>query len=154
MYNKEEAKKIRTEFWTGFGQYMNIHISARGPKQKWLNYRTGIRHLFFRWEATNKIARVSIDIQHRDPGIRELFFEQFEELKLLLESTTGTNWSWLPKYQNEVGLEIARIEVTQTGWNMFNQADWPAIWNWMEPIVIGLDEVWADALEIFKDLAE
>lgn len=154
MYDKDHYKTLRKEFWTGFGQFMSRHISARGPKQKWLNYRTGVRHLFFRFEADREKATIAIDIQHSDPGIRELFYEQFIELKSLLESSTGFAWEWIPEFQQETGKKIARIQISQKGWDIYDTEDWPQIWAWFEPILIGVDDVWSNAIDIFKDLSD
>ena len=154
MFDKEEAKALKRRFWTGFGKQMGRHVSARGPKQKWLNYRTGVRHLFFRLHADKRLARVSIDIQHPDPGIRELFFAQWEEYKVLLHNLTAMEWTWSPSTYLDSGQEIARISVERAGLNMFVEENWQEIWDWFEPVLVGLDELWGNAVEVFQDFAK
>lgn len=153
MFDKDTAKELRKAFWTHFGIHMSQHVSARGYGQKWLNYRTGISHIFFRWEAERGTARVAIDLQFNDPGIRELVFQQFEEFQTLLHSNTGVEWTWLPEYRQATGKIASRIVVEQKGWDFYNREDWPSICNWFEPIIVGLDDVWGDAYDIFKDFA-
>jgi len=41
MFSKEEARELKTLFWTSFGKYMGKHQSASGGKVKWVNYKTG-----------------------------------------------------------------------------------------------------------------
>src|SRR5882724_8418668 len=50
MYTKQEASRLRQEFWTAFGQYMALSPSTGGEKANWLNYKTGVRYLNFKME--------------------------------------------------------------------------------------------------------
>lgn len=154
MYGKEEGKEMRKRFWTAFGRYMQKHRSARGPKQKWLNYRTGVPHVFFRLDADNRTTRISIDIQHKDAGIRDLFFDQFEELQMLLESTLGEAWTWERSYFLETGREIGRIYTERKGWNLYDEQYWSEMFPWLGNRLVALDEIWADAIDIFQDLSD
>src|SRR5690606_40670888 len=54
MYSKEEAKRLKERFWTNFGQFMSLVPNEEGVKVNWVNYKTGIKHLYFR-----KIGRAS-----------------------------------------------------------------------------------------------
>jgi len=77
MYTKAEASQLRQAFWTTFGQYMQPVPSAEGGPVNWVNYKTGIKHLYFRMQADNRQATIAIELTMSDAGIRELFFEQF-----------------------------------------------------------------------------
>lgn len=152
MYPREEAARLRKLFWTAFGRYMSRHVSERGPKIKWLNYKTGIRQVYFRLHADNKIARVSIDLQHKDPEIRLLFFEQFEELKHLLHNTTGSEWIWEPVFYDDAGNELSRIYQEIPGVNIYQKETWPVAFEFFQSLLLPLDEIWANAIEVFLDL--
>jgi len=154
MYGKEEAKALRKRFWTSFGRYMQQFRSARGPKQKWLNYKTGVPHVFFRLHADNRLTSIGIEIQHPDPGIRDLFYQQFEELKMLLESSLEEEWVWEPHYFLETGKEIARIYTERRGWNLYEDQYWSEMFPWLGRRLVALDEIWADAKIIFEDLSD
>lgn len=154
MFDKEQAKDFRKRFWTGFGKHMGRHQSALGRKQKWLNYRTGVRHMFFRLHADSKTAMVSIDLQHPEPDIRDLFFDQWEEYQNLLHNLSGTLWKWERSYLLPEGGEISRIHVDRAGLNMYAEDDWLELWTWFEPILLGLDMVWEMAVDNFQDLSK
>ena len=81
MYSKEEAFQIRKKFWTSFGRYMKLQNSASGEEVNWINYKTGIKQLFFKTDVDNKSARIAIEIALKDREMQELMFEQFEVLK-------------------------------------------------------------------------
>jgi hypothetical protein len=152
MYPKEENKTKRVAFWTAYGKHMERHRSLRGPKVSWLNYKTGIKHIYFRQDADERCARVSIDIQHNDPSLREVFYDQFWELETLLHQTSGAVWTWNRHHFLESGQEISRISIELKGVNMFEPADWPKIFKFLENHMLSLDEIWVNAVDIFKDL--
>lgn len=154
MFSKEEAKQRTTLFWTAFGRYMTRHTSARGGKYKWLNYRTGVKDIYFRLFADSKEARVSIELQHADPGIRELFYEQFWELETMIHNLSGTEWIWEPETFLPDGREISRIFVRKKNVNLYNQADWSETFRFFEAHLLPLDEIWSMCEDVFKDLAK
>ena len=89
MYSKDEASQIRQAFWTTFGQYIAPQLSADGLKINWVNYKTGIKYLYFKMDADKRSATIEILIAHPDAGIQELFFEQFIELKTTVIEING-----------------------------------------------------------------
>lgn len=154
MFSRAEAQQLRKEFWTAFGRYMTRHTSAFGPKTKWLNYRTGIKDLYFRLHADNKLARVSIELQHSDAGIRELFYEQWEELKMMLEADLreGEAWIWEPEHYLDSGQCISIIYITLPGINIYQKEDWGNIFRFFEQYLVPFDEMWSMVKAIFEDL--
>ncbi len=153
MFSKEEAKQLRIDFWTAFGVYMRQHTSLMGPKQKWVNYHTGVKGIFFRLEADAKCVRVAITMEQDDPGMRALFYEQFEELQQYLAVETEGEWIWEPSYTQQDGREIARIYRGMEGVSLYNKADWHLMFAFLEGNIVPLDSVWADCSDVFVDLA-
>ena len=62
MYSKDEVSKLKTQFWTSFGQYMKPVPGASGLPANWINYKTGIRHIHFKMDADNTRAVITIEI--------------------------------------------------------------------------------------------
>jgi Domain of unknown function (DUF4268) len=152
MYTREEASTIRQEFWTVFGKYMGPVPSAEGLKINWINYHTRIRDVHFRMDAGVKSAVISISLEHRDPGIQELFFEQFLELKELLHSTLEEEWLW----QLHVTLDgrvVSRIYKEISGVSVFNKEHWPDLITFFKPRIIALDSFWENARYSFEGLS-
>jgi len=153
MFSREEKKAFRKEFWTAFGVFMRKHTPLSHPKVKWLNYRTGVKDLYFRLEADGKKVRISIDLQHHDEGIRALFWEQWLELKKMLEANTDSSWEWEQEYYNpEIRQDVSRIGIEKVGLNCFNKEHWSEAFHFFEKYIVGLDEFWADFRIIFEDL--
>ncbi len=152
MYSKAEASQIRQSFWTTFGRYIAPHPSAEGVKVNWLNYKTGVKHVYFRMHADNHLASIGIEITHPDPGVQELFFLQFTELKTMLGSLMEENWEWKLHTTDAHGQSISRIYKEITPVNVFDREDWPALISFLKPRLIALDEFWTDAKYSFDSL--
>jgi hypothetical protein len=99
MYSRKETSQLLKNFWTSFGQYMRPLRSTDdepvNPKPiVWLNYKTGIKHLYFRMDADNSQATIAIELHHPDPLVQQHYFEKFRKLEKLLHQTMGENWQW------------------------------------------------------------
>jgi len=152
MYTKEQAARLRQAFWTAFGNYMNPIPSSEGLKANWLNYNTGIKHVYFRMHAENKKAAIGIEITHPDLDIQELFFEQFTELRLVLHEYVNEEWEWALHTTNNYGKIISRIYKDLAPVNVFNQNDWPELISFFKPRLIALDDFWSGAQYSFDEL--
>ena len=57
MFSKEDSRKLRHEFWIGFGKSF---------PRKWILYDTKIKGFSFKFYFNNKIALVALDLEdHR-----------------------------------------------------------------------------------------
>jgi hypothetical protein len=152
MYTKAEASQLRQAFWTTFGQYMQPVPSAEGEPVNWVNYKTGIKHLYFRMQADNRQATIAIEMTMPDAGIRELFFEQFLELRTLLHETLGEEWVWELEATDVNGLPLTCIYRELRPANIFDRESWPALISFFKPRMVALDAFWADAQYTFEAL--
>lgn len=153
MYSKDQASQLKQAFWTTFGQYISPQLSAEGLKINWINYKTGIKHLYFKMQADNKKAAIAIEFTHPDEGIRELVFEQFKAYKKLFEDQLQEEWEWELVSEDEFGKKISRIYKVLPEVSIFKKEDWPTLISFLKPRMIALDEFWNDAqysFEVFK----
>lgn len=150
MYSKLEKKEFKVEFWNNFEFYMRKHTKRHG-NVPWNNYKTKIKDLYFRLEFTETEASFSIDLQQPD-SIRELFYEQFGELKTLLEKALGTDLVWEELYINEYDKATCRIYITLPNVNLFNKDDWEKVFLFFDRKMVKLHVFWLEYKEIFKNL--
>ena len=153
MYSKDEASQIRQGFWTAFGQYIAPQLSADGLRINWINYKTGIKHLNFKMQTDNRQAYIAIEIAHPDSGMQELMFEQFKELKAVLDANLNEEWDWDLHTRDENNKLVSRIIKTLPSTSIFNRNDWPELISFFKPRIIALDEFWSVAqysFELFK----
>jgi hypothetical protein len=153
LYSKDEISRLKQEFWTVFGQFLALQPSAEGLKINWVNYKTGIKHLYFKMEASKFEATIAIEITHDDLGIQELMFEQFLEFRNLLKSYLNEEWDWQLHIPDENGRMVSRIQKTLKSVSIYQKADWPAIISFFKTRIVILDEFWMDAqysFDVFK----
>lgn len=151
MYSKEETKQIKQEFWTAFGIVMKPHFSTSGFKINWINYKTGVRNISFKMEASNKQVSISIKLDHKDEGIRDLYYEQFIEFKTLLHTILEEEWEWNRVAYDLYSRECSSISIAEKG-NIFDKDQWQDMFAFLKQRMIRLDAFWDDAKEIFKAL--
>ena len=152
MYSKQEAAQLKKEFWTAFGQYMMPVLSAEGEKVSWVNYKTGEKSIFFRMQADNQKAVVAIELTHSDKDIQQLYYEQFLQLKNLLEEATGEKWTWQLQTADEYGKTISRISTELPGVSIFKKEDWPRLISFFKTNSIAFDEFWSNVKYAFEAL--
>ncbi len=112
MYTKQQASELREAFWTAFGQYMSPVLSADGGKINWINYKTGVKDVFFKMNATNKFADIAIELTHADVEMQQLFFKHFLRVKKILHEQLNEEWTWQLHTLNEYGKTISRINTS------------------------------------------
>lgn len=149
MYSRQEASQLRKNFWTSFGQYMRPLPNAEGETVNWLNYKTGVKHLYFRMDADNKQASIAIEMRHPDVSVQKEIFQKFVALKNTLHATLQEEWDWQLETIDDDGKPVSRISKTINGVNIFNNADWPAVISFLKPRMLALDNFWSLVKERF-----
>lgn len=143
MYSKQQAAQISKNFWTSFGQYMRPLPGAEGEEINWLNYKTGIRHVYFRMDADKKQASIAIELRHPDISAQHDFFTSLQSVKNILQQSTGEEWEWQLLQTDDDGKSVSRIRIVLEGVNIYNTNDWPSIISFLKPRIIALDEFWS-----------
>lgn len=143
MYSKQQASLVRQQFYTSLGLYMAPVLSAEGGKQNWLNYKTGVRHIFIRTDTPSRDASIGLLLTHPDPATRLEQFEQFLVLRPLLQHTDEIRWIWQKEALNQTEQPISRIYAEFKGGSVLNKADWPALISFFKPRLIALDAFWS-----------
>lgn len=143
MYTKQESARLHQAFWTAFGQYMAPAPSAGGEKVNWLNYKTGIKHLYFKTALAGGSASVAVVLQHPDTEEQQRHFDQLLASRKVLEAS-GT-WHWQGPAPDAQGKISSRVYCQLDGVSVFNQAHWPVIISFLKPRLMALDAWWQEA---------
>lgn len=142
MFSKQEAAQLRKEFWTVFGHYMSPIHSSEGEKINWINYKTGIKGLQFKMEATQNIASVSIVLNQPDKMQQQFIFEQLMQSKTILHKSLHEEWTWLLHTHDEHTKIISKIYTERKGVSVVKKEDWPELISFFKPRMVALDEFW------------
>ena len=152
MYSKQQISQIRHEFWIAFGQYMAPVPSAEGEKINWVNYKTGIKHIYFKMDANQQFASIGIVLTHPALDTQKTYFDHLLQFKNLLHDTPGEEWSWA-LHITEEGKVMSRIFTELSPINVFNKEDWPVLISFFKERLIKLDEFWSQVKHGF-DMVE
>lgn len=146
MYSKEEQAAIKRDFWTAYGKYMMPVPGADGDNRNWVNYKTGVKNIFFKPDFTRQSARVSVVVNHSDEAMRQRFFNQFLQLRPLFDAVVGAGWQWM--FNKDEGSIALQLE----GPDIFKRNDWPAAISFLKEQMILLDAFWEDVKPVFEGL--
>ena len=152
MFTKDEIKEQKIAFWSAFEQRMKPHRSAQyANKINWQHYKTNINHLYFRIETGENSVSICVDIQHKDEGIRQLFYEQFTELKVVMQQEFTVPLEWFEHYEHSNGLTISRIACTKNC-NYLDKHQQEDILDFLEKNLLGLDRFWVEYKDVLYQL--
>lgn len=143
MYTRQELSRQRQAFWTAFGQYMRPVPGADGHRVNWVNYKTGVHHIFFRMDAGSTEASIAIEITHTDAAAQRDVYDKFLALRTVLHSTLSEDWQWSPAMPDEAGHIISRIGTTMSGASIGDPAHWPQLISFFKSRIMALDEFWS-----------
>ena len=149
MFSKQEESFLRKQFWTSFGQYLAPIPSAAGNKINWINYKTGIRFIHFKMDATIDHSYIGIEISHDNMATQKLYFNYLKTLRQDIENSIGEKWIWEESVEVN-GKNISRIYKTLPNINIHRQTDWPQIISFLKTRIIALDHFWNDHKVVFE----
>jgi hypothetical protein len=152
MFSREEKKTLNTAFFNQFVRQMSRHHSIGGGGGRWESYKTGVKGLYFRM-LTAPTVGIAIDIQQKDPEIRALLYDQFLELRRLLEAEWGDDVVYEFSHFLESGVEVSRISIQLENAYFYDKEQWTEITHWYEKHLLNLDAFWDTVGDIVKALA-
>lgn len=152
MYSKDEEKQLRLDFWGGLNAELELERGSHASKVNWMNFNTKIKPLYFRMEADENGARLCIDIQFLDKGIRELFYEQFTEFKDILNKRFDGNTKWQPEFEHSNGRTISRISMEEDKGSLYDREKWADMYVFLKENFIKLEEFWSEFGDVFLNL--
>ncbi|HML58886.1 MAG TPA: DUF4268 domain-containing protein [Ferruginibacter sp.] len=153
MYTKEQASKLRAEFWTTFGRYMQPVPSASGGRVHWVNYKTGVKKIRFALDVENKQATVSVILIETQTPLKE---KMFDVLRLMQEEmNSGSSIEWLTDtayWKNDTCL--MRLFAFLPDVNLYNTNHWPQIISFFKAAMIAIDAAWVNYQPVLEMMVE
>lgn len=154
MLTKEERKERNEMFWNALKKEMRSIHSSNGRAINWINYPSDVKDVYIRLEADNKGARLCIDIQPKDDGIRSILWEQLGELKKVMESIVGETDGWEEFHHYMGDRAVSRIYWEKAGINFYKDEDFEAFKSFFREKLILFDEFYQEFKEILVLLAQ
>jgi len=142
MFSREEAQRIKHDFWVAF---------AEKYPRKWMLYDTKIKDFFLKFYIDNKKAEVMISIENRDEAKRYAYFGKLLSLQsILLEEH-------LPDaiFEQNVYLEnktLSKVWVEKTGISVNNRATWDEIFDFFAEKMNTLEYFFREFEDYIRDI--
>jgi hypothetical protein len=143
MYSKEEALRIKKDFWIAF---------AEAYPRKWMLYDTKIKDVTLKFYIDNKKAQVLLDIEPKDEEKRKIYFEKIESLKTILLEEYLPDAILERNYYLESGKVISRIWVEKTGVSLNNKSNWQSIFDFFNETMSQFEYFFYEHEDYIKDL--
>ncbi|CAM3920818.1 DUF4268 domain-containing protein [Flavobacterium cucumis] len=143
MFSKEEAIKIKKDFWIAF---------ASEYPRKWLLYNTKIKDVTFKFYVDNKKAQVILDIEPKDEEKRKVYYEKVESLKTILLEDYLEDVIFERNFYLETGKIISRVWVEKTGISINNKDTWPQIFEFFAEKMDAFESFFYENEDYIKDL--
>lgn len=124
MYNKEEIKAVRLEFWQKLNNRTRRLPGQKGRKKYWIFDNTGIKGLDLRFDVDRQKAIVALEINHRKEERRLHLYEKLEAAKTIFEEAFGESLIWDFAYEKATGEIVCRVYVEREG-DILNKELWP-----------------------------
>lgn len=143
MFSKEEAQRIKREFWISF---------AETYPRKWLLHNTKIKDFSFKFYCDNKKAQVLLDIESKDEEKRKIYYEKIESLKTILLEDYLPDAIFERTYYLENGKLISRIWIEMTGISINNKATWPQVFDFFAEKMSAFELFFYEHEDYIRDL--
>jgi hypothetical protein len=142
MFSKEEAARLKKEFWTAFGKSF---------PRKWLLYDTKIKDFAFKFFVDNKKAEVSLDIEMKDELFREAYYNKIWSLEDQLENYVGDFYKDYA-FQLDNGKIIARIWVQLDEVSVFNKNTWTTVFEFFNQKMTAFEDFLSEYEDFIRDV--
>ncbi|MCO5260988.1 MAG: DUF4268 domain-containing protein [Crocinitomicaceae bacterium] len=152
MLSKEELREKNIAFWGGFKAQFKKVNSCCNKRINWLSYPTGSKELFVRLQADSRSCSLNFDIQCKDDGVREVVWEQMNELKVVLSEIMEDEGDWIENYTMPEGFTISRIRWEQPELNYYNKEDVAKMYDFLKNKLIAFDEFYQEYNDILLNL--
>ena len=150
MFSKEEAKKLREEFWDQFKRMSSGRRARKKLPGNWMLDQTVIKALNLRFHVDREVAQVGIDLETRNMDKRIELYEKLESLKKLLEEAIESPMIWELEYIRENGKSVSRIYLQMEGVDIYKQDTWSEAHKFMYTNMMKLETFFKEYRDFIK----
>ena len=142
MYTKLQTAQLKKEFYTSLGHYMAPIPNAHGHHINWINYHTGIKHIYCRIDVERTHASIGIELTHPFSSDRMQCFATWLQLQNMWHRHVGETWHWQAEAETDGQKIISRISHSIQNVTFLSKTDWPHLISFFKPRLIAFDDFW------------
>lgn len=149
MYNKEEAKAIRLEFWNKLNNRTRRLPGQKGRKKFWIYDNTGVKGMDLRFDVDRHKALVALEINHSSEERRLVLYEKLLACKSIFESEFGEPLKWDYVYEKDTGEQVCRVYCEQPG-DIHDQERWPEMMYFLIDRMVRLEKAFLEVKDYLQ----
>jgi hypothetical protein len=152
MYNHEEAKQIRQEFWNKFTVISEIRRRKSGKSRHWILHHTGVPALNLKFDIneTEKWVSVGFEVKSKNIADQLFYYYKLQSLKPFIEKALGSETLWEDMFGTEKEKLISRVHLKLSGVSIFERENWPEMFDFMYDKMMAIEDVFIE----YKDFIE
>ncbi len=137
MYDQEEAKQIRLEFWNKFTVISEIRRRKLGKSRHWIMHHTGLPALNLKFDIneTEKWVSVGFEVKSKNIADQLFYYYKLQSLKPFIEKALGPE---------------TRVHLKLSGVSIFDKENWPEMFEFMFDKMLAIEDVFIE----YKDFIE
>lgn len=155
---QEESKsryETRREFWKRLlpkiNEITDLFKNISPSKDNWISAGTGISGISYSFVISRTNARVELYMQRPTKEENKFIFDELEKLKETVEAVFGDHLIWERLDEKKA----SRIKYQKDEVNIFNEADWPDMLDFLVDAMVRMESVFRIPLaEMKKKLNE
>ena len=150
MYNQEEKKQLRLDFWEGFGKYSHTLDDLRPNRGRWMLYNTGIKHFDLKFEVLRYVIRIMIEVNHHSEDERLKVYSELEKYRSIIEGVFGATLVWDFVYTTPSGNEVCRIYVECADYDFHKRDNWSKMYVYMSENMVRMELAFMEVRDFIK----
>ena len=150
MYNKEESKQLRLDFWNEFGVYSKSLDYLKPQRGRWMMYYTGIKDVVLKFDVERHVVRVVLEVKHRREVHRIDIYEQLVKYKPIIEDVFGEGLVWDYTYTTASGNEVCRLYVEKDNFDFHKREHWKDMFAFMGDKMMLLEKAFKEVKDFLE----
>jgi len=144
MYNKEEAKQLRIDFWNAFAEYSKQLDYLKPQRGRWMMYYTGIKNVVLKFDVERHVLRVALELNHKRELHRLDVYEQLVKYKPIIDEAFGQGLIWDYVFTTSSGNEVCRLYVENKTFDFHKREHWNDMFAFMADNMTKLEMAFKD----------
>lgn len=150
MYNKEESKQLRIDFWSEFGQYSKKIDYLKPQRGRWMLYYTGIKDVVLKFDVERFVIRVALELSHKREGHRLEVYSQLEKYKPIIDEIFGEDLIWDFAFTTSSGNDVCRLYVEDDSYDFHKREHWNDMYKFMGDNMVKLEKAFVEVKDFIE----
>lgn len=151
MYNKNELRQLKQEFWETFNRYTQYYSKELGEPIEWMLYKTKIKGLELKFEVENNWVKVILEINSKNEDRRLLHFAELSKYHNLINIGFDDRLFWEVSVHLSEGKTVSQIFCINNSYNFHNKDHWNEIFRFMASNMYQLQSNLKEILPILEE---